>query len=99
MNVGAKQTKVEHAVYFQMNGWYGGGYLRVEVLDEEGKIVIEKDRPTWTGPIPHFTVMFPQDGEYTLRILQAGEGKFGGRLARAIYVAPQTAPPLTGTAW
>ncbi len=90
---------VAHTVYFQMSGWWGGGYLRVEVADDAGNIVMQWDRPTWIGPIPHFAVTFPAAGEYTIRILHAGEGKLGGRLSESIFVVPATVRPLPPNVW
>ena len=99
VDVDEKRAALGHVVYFQREIWWGGGHLRVEVVDAQGRIVMEKDRPTWTGPVPNFTVTFPKSGAYTIRILHAGKGKPGGRLARSIYVVPTTAPPLPAPAW
>jgi hypothetical protein len=93
------QAGKRHTVYFQLERWWNGGYLRVEVAGPDGKLLFEKDRPTWDGPIPNFTVGFPQAGEYVLRLLDAGEGKPAGRLARTLFVVPETAEGLGGSAW
>ena len=90
---------IEHTVYFQREAWYGGGYLRLEVMDAQGQLVMEQDRPTWTGPVPNLRVTFPAPGDYTIRLLHVGEGKPGGRLTRQIYVVPKTAAPLPDAAW
>jgi len=94
-----ERAGVEHTVYFQMSRWWGGGYLRVEALDADEKLVFEADRPTWNGPIPNVAITFPEAGEYRIRILQAGEGKPGGRLGRIIYMVPATAGEVPGPAW
>ena len=60
----------------------------------------EKQRAAkWDGPVPNVALTFDAAGEYTLRILQAGEGKPGGRLGRTVYLVPETEPPLPGAAW
>jgi len=94
-----KRAGLTHTAYFQMSGWWGGGYLRIEVIGSDGNLVMFKDRPTWEGPIPYFTVTFPDAGEYTIRILHAGEGKPGGRLVETIFVVPEMAVPLPSTRW
>ena len=40
-----------------------------------------------------------QAGEYTVRLLQAGEGKLGGRLAKTIFVVPASAGPPPAEPW
>lgn len=99
VSIPADRAGVKHTVYFQMSRWWGGGYLRFETIDADGNTVVGVDRPTWEGSIPNVSVTFPTAGEYTVRILQAGEGKPGGRLARTIFVVPDTAPPLPKQAW
>ncbi|MCK4325042.1 MAG: hypothetical protein KAW89_10960 [Armatimonadetes bacterium] len=94
-----QRAGVVHTVYFQMSGWWGGGYLRVEVVDAGGNTVMQQERPTWPGPIPHFVVTFPAAGEYTIHIRHAGEGKPGGRLSESIFVVPATARSLPTSAW
>jgi len=88
-----------YPVYFQKHGWWGSGYLRVETVDAEGNMVMHEDRPTWTGAIPQLMVTFPAAGEYTIRILQVGEGKQAGQLSKSIFVLPQTPKPLPNPIW
>lgn len=94
-----ERAGVEHTVYFQMSRWWGGGHLRVEVQNDAGEVVADMDEPTWTGPVPNVRVTFPTAGEHRLRILQAGEGKPGGRLNRSVWVVPANAPGLPGDPW
>jgi hypothetical protein len=100
VEVPAEHAGQKHTIYFQMNRWWGGGKLRVEVLGPEGQQVAALDEPGWAGPIPNVTVALPAAGKYTVRLLQAGEGKPGGRLSRFIYVVPESAGPLpAASAW
>jgi len=94
-----EKAGMEHRLYFQMARWWGGGHLRIEVTDADGKVILALDEPTWEGPIPNVGITFPAAGTYAVRILQAGEGKPGGRLSRYLYVVPGDAPPLPGAAW
>ena len=71
----------------------------MEVADGPGRLVMALDAPTWAGPVPSFSVTFPGPGEHVIRILHAGEGKPGGRLARCIYVVSRTAGHLPVDAW
>ena len=99
LSIAEERAGVEHTVYFQRERWWGGGHLRVEVADGPGRLVMALDAPTWAGPVPSFSVTFPGPGEHVIRILHAGEGKPGGRLARCIYVVPRTAGHLPVDAW
>jgi len=99
VTISENQAGVEHTVYFQMANWWSGGYLRVEVAAADGSLVLAADRPIWQGPIPYFKVTFLAAGDYTIRILHAGEGKPGGRLSESIFVVPQTAGPLPSSGW
>jgi hypothetical protein len=96
LTISPERAGVAHTVYFQMRQWWGGGHLRVELLGPDGALVSALEDPTWSGPVPSVALTFPAPGEYTIRLLDAGDGKPGGRLARCIYVVPDTAGPLPG---
>lgn len=94
VSVDPRQAGKPYRVFFQLEKWWGGGTLRIEVHDARGEVLWARDHPTWTGPIPNFTVTFPAAGDYVIRLLQTGKGKPGGRLSRAIFVVPaDSAPP------
>ena len=104
-----ERTSKRHTVYFQMS-WCGGSQLRVEIVspvasslcgdsDATENLVMSRDDITWEGPILNFTVTFPKADKYKIRILQAGEGKPGGRLAETIFVVPEIAKSLPDFAW
>lgn len=100
VEVPAEQAGQKHTIFFQMSRWWGGGHLRVEVVGPNGEQVYAQDEPQWQGPVPNVTVALPAAGKYTVRILQAGGGKPGGRLSRSIYVVPESAGPLpAASAW
>ena len=90
---------VEHTVYFQREKWWGPGYMRLEVMDAQGNTVMEKDRPTWDGPVPNFRTTFPTAGTNTIRILHISDHQPIGRVTRQIYVIPATAPPVPTSVW
>ena len=88
-----------YTVYFQM-GELNNAHLRVEVLDAEGKTVMAKDKPAWSGPVPNFAVRFPKPGQYSIRILHAGKDNGAIlELANTIFVVPETADTLPPPAW
>ena len=36
---------MEYTVYFQIEKWWGPGYMRIEVVDAQGQTRMKKDRP------------------------------------------------------
>lgn len=96
VTIPAERAGMAHRLYFQMARWWGGGRLRIEAADTDGKVIVGLDQPVWEGPIPNVKITFPAAGDYAVRILQVGEGKPGGRLNRCLYLVPANAAPLPG---
>ncbi len=95
----AEHAGQKHMVYFQTQSWWNGGHLRIEVAGPDGKRVLAEDRQDPPQFMERAEFTPPVAGEYTLRLLHAGEGKPGGRMGRFIYVVPEAAGPLSGAAW
>lgn len=94
-----EQAGQKHTIYFETQSWWGGGHLRIEVIGPDGNEVFAEDCKRAPRFIEQATVTLPAAGEYTIRILQVGAEKPGGRLSRYLYVVPESAGLLPGTAW
>jgi hypothetical protein len=94
-----EQAGQKHRIYFQTQSWWNGEHLRIEVVGPDGKEVFAQDRQDPPQFNERAVVTLPQAGEYAIRLLEAGEGKPGGRMSRFIYVVPEVAGPLPEPAW
>lgn len=93
ISIPESQGGKKHKIYFQTQSWWGGGHLRIEIWGPDKQAIMEWDGPERPRFLEAVEVTLPQAGDYTIRILQAGAGKPGGRLSRFIYVVPETAGP------
>ncbi|MBU0611119.1 MAG: hypothetical protein KKI08_24785 [Armatimonadetes bacterium] len=95
----AEHAGQKHTIFFQTQSWWNGGHLRVEVAGPDGKQVLAEDRQDPPQFMERAEFTPATAGEYTIRLLHAGESKPGGRMGRFIYVVPEAAGPLPGAAW